>query len=171
MPRTIGQALGFLLGFWIALWLSPLVVQVARAEAASGPIHEELEAALLDGVNRERARHHLIPLRRNAALDRVARAHAADMARRGYAAHVNPEGANPMQRIAAGGVSGFTLAAENIGRTNLPDPNREIIEAWLASSLHRRNLLLPVFNTTGIGIARAPDGNWLYTQLYVTYPR
>ena len=36
---------------------------------------------------------------------------------------------------------------------------------------HRRNLLSPPFNTTGIGIARAADGSLIYTQLYLTFPR
>ena len=35
MPRTIGQAIGFLLGFAIALWLSPF--SGSAAESSSNP--------------------------------------------------------------------------------------------------------------------------------------
>jgi uncharacterized protein YkwD len=55
--------------------------------------------------------------------------------------------------------------------TSRSDPNREILEGWLHSEDHRRNLHAPPFNATGIGIARAADGTFYYTHLYVTYPR
>jgi len=171
VPRTPLQAAAFLLGLAIALFLSPLTVQIARADAADTPAFAALEARLMDEVNAVRARHHLIPLHRTDALDRVARDHSDDMARRNYLSHQSPEGANPVQRINRGGVTGFTLAAENLGKTNRGDPSREIVASWLASPDHRSNLLSPPFNTTGIGIARSADGFLIYTQVYVTYPR
>jgi uncharacterized protein YkwD len=171
MPRTFLQAAAFLLGFGIAFLLSPMTLTIARADTVGDAPFAELEARLLDEVNAVRARHHLIPLRRMPELDRVAREHSADMARRNYLSHHSPEGANPVDRITRGGVEGFTLAAENLGKTNRRDPNPEIIQSWLISPEHRRNLLSPPFNTTGIGVARAADGFLLFTQLYVTYPR
>jgi uncharacterized protein YkwD len=171
MPRTLLQAATFLLGFGIALLLSPMTLQTARADTVGGSAFAELEAQLLDEVNAVRARHYLIPLRRISELDRVARDHSLDMARRNYLSHDSPEGANPVDRITSGGVDGFTLAAENLGKTNRGNPNREIVQGWLASPDHRRNLLSPPFNTTGIGIARAADGSLVYTQVYVTVPR
>jgi len=171
LPRTFTHAAAFLLGFAIALFLSPLRVEVARSdEINSGPF-ASLEAQLLVAVNAVRARHRLIPLRRSPDLDRVARNHSNDMSRRNYLSHHSPEGTNPVDRIENGAITGFTLAAENLGKTNRSDPNHEIVESWLASPEHRRNLLAPPFNTTGIGISRAADGALIYTQLYLTYPR
>ena len=171
MPRTPAQAVGFLLGFWLALWLAPLRVEIARADALDSPPYAALEAALHRDVNVIRSQRHLIPLRRIPDLDRVARAHSADMARRGYLSHETPEGVNPVDRMRRAGVDGFSLAAENAGRTDRSDPNREIVQGWLHSPSHRHNLYTPPFNATGIGIARAPDGTLYYTQLYLTYPR
>jgi uncharacterized protein YkwD len=37
--------------------------------------------------------------------------------------------------------------------------------------VHRRNLLAPAFNTTGVGTARAADGTLYFTQLYVTFAK
>jgi uncharacterized protein YkwD len=170
VPRTLGQAAGFLLGFWIALWLSPLQVEVARAEAGA-PCCEALEAELHRAVLEIRAARELVPLARRPELDRVARAHSADMARRGYLAHVSPEGQDPPARLALAGLEGFTLAAENIARTDQADPVQAIAQGWLASPDHRRNLWAPPFNATGIGIARTPDGALVATQVYVSYPR
>ncbi len=166
MPRTLGHAVAFLLGFWIALALSPLRVSVAAEGGEVG-----LEAALHQEVQSVRSRHHLTRLERRPELDRVARAHSEDMARRGYVSHHTPEGANPLERIQAAGIEGFTLAAENIGKTNRGEPIREIVEGWLGSPTHRRNLFAPPFNATGIGVARTPDGALIFTQLYLSYPR
>lgn len=167
MPRTPLQGLAFLLGFWIALLLSPFRGEAAGAEAPFAA----LEASFHQDVNRERSARHLILLERDPLLDAVARAHSADMASRRYLSHVDPAGRNPLDRIQAAGVSGFSLAAENAGLTDQEDPNRQILEGWLSSPVHRRNLHAPPFNRTGVGIAQAADGTWYYTQLYLTVPR
>ena len=167
MPRTPIQALAFLFGLWLALWLSPFG---ARGETA-GSLYAQLEAELHRGVNAVRAEQHLIPLERRADLDAVALAHSRDMVARHYLAHESPEGQNAVNRLDNARVTGFSLAAENIGITDRPDPNHEILRAWLASEVHRTNLFAPPFNATGIGIARAPNGSLVYTQVFVTYPR
>jgi len=171
MPRTLSQAVAFILGFWIALWLSPLRGDASAADRNELAPHAALEATFHDQVNAVRSGRHLIPLRRLPELDRVARAHSEDMARRAYLSHVNPEGLNPVHRLEAAGIEGFSLAAENAGQTDRPEPNREILHGWLASPDHRTNLHAPPFNATGIGIARGPGGTFYYTQLYLTYPR
>jgi uncharacterized protein YkwD len=163
MPRPIGQAIGFLLGLWIAIALSPLLVTAAG--------FEQLEQQLFAEVNRVRAQHHLIPLSRRDDLDRVATAHSVDMAERGYFSHESPEGANPVDRIQTVAIDGMTLAAENLGLTRDNDPTQAIVRNWLSSPDHRRNLLAPAMNSTGVGIARASNGDLLYTQLYVSIPR
>jgi uncharacterized protein YkwD len=167
VPRTLGQAFAFLFGLWLALWLSPFGAQGEELRSAFA----SLEASLHRGVNDARAERHLIPLERRADLDAVALAHSQDMVNRHYMAHESPEGKNALDRLAKVHVTGFSLAAENLGITDRPDPNREILRAWIASEVHRTNLFSPPFNATGIGIARAPNGSLVYTQLYVTYPR
>lgn len=169
MPRTPLQAVVFLLALWATLLvLTPLV---ARADDGADPGLARLEAALHEAVNAVRRREGLIPLERDATVDRVARAHSRDMAARGYFAHETPEGLTPPDRLARGGVAGISLAGENVGLTSRGDPNQEIVTGWLASPVHRQNLLAPMFNRTGVGIARAADGTLYYTQLYVTVPR
>ena len=169
MPRTLLQTLPFLLGLWLALAL--LLPFAAVGGSESSPEIAALETHLFDGANRIRDQHRRITLVRSPELDRVARAHSADMAARGYLAHENLEGENPLDRIERGGISGFSLAAENAGSTSRRDPVREILEGWQLSPAHRRNLLAPAFNTTGVGTARAADGTLYFTQLYVTFPK
>lgn len=168
MPRDGKQGLAFLLGLWLALWLSPF------GSGASEPADASLEALARDlheAVNQVRTSRHLQPLSRRPELDRVARGHSADMAARHYVAHESPEGANVLDRLATTRRDDFTLAAENIGATNRASPNREILNGWLQSQVHRTNLLSPAFNETGIGVARMRDGTLVYTQVYVTAPQ
>lgn len=170
MPHTPAQAVGFVIGLWIAVWL--LLPRPAAGEALA---HDRelaaLELSLHDAVNAVRAEAGLIPLRRDPALDAVARAHSLDMAVRRYLSHDSPEGLTPPDRLRQGGIRGITLAGENVGLTSRGDPNREILGGWIVSPVHRENLLAPAFNATGLGIARAADGSLYYTQVYVTVPR
>lgn len=168
MPRSLPDAVGFLLGVWIAL---ALLLPFAARGAEADPEIAALEHELAVGANGVRADHHRIALERRTDLDRVARAHSADMAARGYLAHENPEGLNPVDRLERGGVSGFRLAAENAGQTNRADPVREILTGWQLSPSHRTNLLAPAFNATGVGAARAGDGTLYFVQVYVTFAR
>jgi uncharacterized protein YkwD len=167
VPRTPLQALIFLASLWATL---ALLQPLARAGELD-PTLLGLEASLHAAVNAVRTREGLVPLTREPALDAVAREHSVDMATRHYFAHETPEGLTPPDRLARGGIEGITLAGENVGLTSRGDPNREILDGWLASPEHRRNLLMPAFNATGIGIARAADGTLFYTQVYVTRPR
>jgi len=170
VPRTLLHALAFLLGLWLALLLWPQYA--AASSQADGPApFAKLEADFHDQVNAVRRSRNLIALRRLPEIDRIARAHSRDMASRRYLSHVSPEGRNPVDRLHAGGLSGFTLAAENAGMTSRGDPNGEILQGWLHSDVHRRNLYAPPFNATGIGVVQAADGTFYYTQLYVTLPR
>jgi len=171
MPRTLLHALAFLLGLWLALLFWPPYAVAAGGEADGGAAFAKLESDFHEEVNAVRRSQHLIALQRFPEIDRIARAHSRDMAQRHYLSHVSPEGRNPVDRLYAGGVSGFTLAAENAGMTSRQDPNTEILQGWLHSEDHRRNLYAPPFNATGIGVAQAPDGTFYYTQLYLTLPR
>jgi len=184
VPANLPQAIGFLIGVWLAIVLllllgargdgpPPAAGAAAGAAGLAGDVSglARLEADLVRTVNAWRRARNLAPLARLPELDAVARKHSADMVTRGYFAHDTPEGANPVDRIQAGGVEDFSLAGENVGMTSRADPNTEIFQGWLASPDHYENLVAPAFNATGVGIARRADGTLLYTQVYVTFPR
>ncbi|HBI81818.1 MAG TPA: hypothetical protein DDY04_07765 [Bacteroidales bacterium] len=64
-------------------------------------------------------------------------------------------------------LSGFleiTAGAENIA--NGPLNAKHIVSGWLVSPPHRKNIE-DDFNLTGIGIAKAPNGTYFYTQIFV----
>jgi uncharacterized protein YkwD len=169
VPRDFFSAGWFLFGLWLALMLlGPLTTPWA---SAADPELARMEAALHQSVNRFRSEQRLITLTRDPAIDAVARAHSEDMAARRFFSHESPEGHNWVDRLERFGVEGFALAGENVGMTNQSDPNQRILNGWLNSPAHRENLTARPYNVTGIGIARAPDGTFFYTQLYLSFPR
>ena len=111
---------------------------------------------LLAAINRERAAHRLRPLRAHPQLELAAQGHADDMLKRGYYGHASPEGAMVLERTRLIGYPALTVG-ENIakGQTSVS----EVVEGWMGSPEHRRNILDPFFRETGFGIAirRAPQ--------------
>ncbi|MDQ3805795.1 MAG: CvpA family protein [Acidobacteriota bacterium] len=108
----------------------------------------ELEAQMLEMVNRERAAAGLKPLVADPELVPVARHHSADMFGRGYFSHYTPEGRSPFDRIQEAGVT-FRTAGENLALA----PTLPIAHSGLMNSPgHRANILRPEFGRVGIGI-------------------
>lgn len=108
----------------------------------------DLEAQMLEMVNRERAAAGLKALAPDPALTEVARAHSADMFARGYFAHVTPEGLSPFDRMAAAHIT-FRIAGENLALA----PTLKLAHTGLMNSPgHRANILRPEFGRVGIGI-------------------
>ena len=95
-------------------------------------------------------------------LTKQARAHSRNMAAGDVSfGHDGFEG-----RIEQSGIR-LSAAAENVG-TNLgmDHPARHAVQAWLKSPGHRTNIE-GHYNLTGIGVARARDGSWFFTQIFV----
>jgi uncharacterized protein YkwD len=116
------------------------------------------ERAVWQGINLGRERGGCPALAWSDAAAAVARAHSADMARRGYFDHASPEGTRPGQRLTSAGVA-WRAIAENIALTQGgPD---DAVRIWLASSPHRANIMNCTYTHTGVGEA---SGRW--TQLF-----
>ena len=114
-------------------------------------------------VNAERAAAGCGPLKADAALAAVARAHSADMRDRGYFAHTNPDGVDPFARARAAGVT--YARAENIAQGQ-PDA-AAVMAAWMGSDGHRKNILNCSLGSLGVGVATGSGGPW-WTQLFGT---
>ena len=111
-------------------------------------VREDLEAKMLDLVNNEREKAGLNPLKFDAEMLVVARAHSKDMFARGYFSHETPEGLSPFDRMKKAKVR-FLAAGENLalGQT-LTICHRGLMN----SPGHRKNILNPAFGRVGIGI-------------------
>jgi uncharacterized protein YkwD len=120
---------------------------------------ERIHKEMLASVNAARKKAGLRPLTGNALLDKAAQRHAEDMLARGYFAHKSPSGTTVRERARAVGY-GWHAIGENIafGQTSVD----EVMETWLESPGHRKNILTPDFSEMGLGLAMGlgPDGKY-----------
>lgn len=132
----------------------------------------DVEAArreALDRVNRLRRERGLEALVADARLDAAAQAHAEDQARRSYYDHRSPEGGTPADRARSAGFGSPNMVAENIAK-GLFTP-AEVVDLWMDSPGHRKNILRRRATVVGLGVAVGPGGeiecfDVLWVQLF-----
>lgn len=105
---------------------------------------------VVERINGVRAAHQLEPLTLEPSLHSAASEHAHDMFARQYFAHDAPDGVTPWDRLRSNGYR-FTHAGENIAADFVTV--EAIVDAWLASPLHRQNILDPDVVETGVAVA------------------
>ena len=149
-----------------------------------------LERRIHDLVNKERSGKKLRVLQFDDKLSSIARAHSADMARRKFFDHINPDGKDPTARGELAGYrckkdfgSYFTEGlAENLYQGNLyssvrtrgtvktyawntlEDLASQSVAGWMRSEGHRENILGKTYDKTGIGVAISGDDKVYVTQ-------
>jgi uncharacterized protein YkwD len=112
----------------------------------------------------------LAPLARRARLDRVARAHSRDMARRGTLGHRGSDGSDVSGRVRRAGLA-VRKVGENVAFTRgVEAPAVRVVEGWMQSPGHRRNMLDPIVSRAGVGAAH-DGGGGVYVTLVVFAPR
>jgi hypothetical protein len=114
-----------------------------------------VRAEMLAKVNAERKKAGVPPLRPNARLDQAAQRHAQDMLARHYFAHESPEGETVRERSRAAGYD-WRAIGENIAEGQLTVD--EVMDTWMHSPPHRRNLLARDFKELGAGLALGRSG-------------
>jgi uncharacterized protein YkwD len=124
-----------------------------------------IRADMLARVNAERRKAGVALLQPNPKLDAAAQRHAEDMLARAYFAHESPEGKTVRERARAAGYD-WRAVGENIAEGQLSIA--EVMETWMNSPGHRRNILDKGFKELGVGLAlgRSGDGyqvEWVQT--------
>ncbi len=113
---------------------------------------------VLELTNEERAAFGLAPLELDPEASVVAYAHCWDMHLRDFFDHTNPDGLGPEERLAQHGVS-FDVARENLARGHATPES--VVQGWMASDVHRANILYPGWTRVGIAVHSGPDdGPW-----------
>ena len=130
------------------------------------PDRETLLRQMLARVNEERRAAVRAPLRISPRLDRAAQRHADDMLARSFYGHEDPDGRGPLQRAIASGYRPLAVG-ENIARGEFS--LAEVMDGWMKSEPHRRDLLDPNFTDVGFGFARGKSANGyqvIWVQLF-----
>jgi uncharacterized protein YkwD len=117
----------------------------------------QVRAAMLARVNAAR-KGWAYPLRANPKLDLAAQRHAEDMLARHYFAHESPGGQTVRERARAAGYD-WRVIGENIAEGQFSVD--EVMDTWMQSPPHRRNILDRDFKELGVGLALGKsDGGW-----------
>jgi len=101
------------------------------------------------------------PLAYNAQLAQAAQGHATDMATRNYFSHTSLDGRSMAQRITATGYPWRTIG-ENIA-AGQPTPE-SVVDGWLRSEGHCRNVMNPSFRELGVGYAQGGTYSHYWVQ-------
>ncbi|WP_419158327.1 SafA/ExsA family spore coat assembly protein [Rossellomorea sp. BNER] len=115
-------------------------------------------------VNQERARAGLAPLKENWELSRVARYKSEDMIAKNYFSHTSPTYGSPFQMMKDFGIS-YQAAGENIAAGQRTP--QEVVQAWMNSEGHRKNIMSPTFTEIGVGYAKGGSYGHYWTQMFI----
>jgi uncharacterized YkwD family protein/spore coat assembly protein SafA len=115
-------------------------------------------------VNQERSQVGLPPLKENWELSRVARYKSEDMITKNYFSHTSPTYGSPFQMMKDFGIS-YQAAGENIAAGQRTPA--EVVEAWMNSEGHRKNILSPTYTEIGVGYVKGGSYGHYWTQMFI----
>jgi uncharacterized protein YkwD len=112
------------------------------------------ERAVRCGINAQRARHGLQPLRHSTRLARAAGRLSRAMVQARFFSHVGRDGSTVTSRARSAGYRRHAALGETIawGAGRLARPGA-IVATWMASPPHRATILTPGFSEVGLGVA------------------
>lgn len=118
------------------------------------------ENQVVDLINKERKNHGLAPLTSHSSLRQAARGHSQDMACRDEPpSHIGSDGSTLGSRLSAAGYS-YSWAAENIAYSSSQSFSpATVVQMWMSSSGHKKNILSSKAKHIGVGFRYADDGN------------
>jgi len=133
-----------------------LALGPAQAMACRQPDNAaRMTDATLTALNTERERRGMAPLTPEPRLTSAALAHACDSAARNRMGHEGSDGSDLGDRVERQGYD-FRAIAENVA-AGYPSP-AAVVQGWMNSPGHRRNILTRNAKDVGLGIATARDG-------------
>lgn len=149
--------------FGLAALCAAVVTPVA---AAQSPDEIAAKADLLREVNAARVAHGVAPLKLSRVLGVPAVRHSTYLARTGKLDHNGADGRPFYVRLYAAGYSRRKSVGENLGMIGgcSTDAAKIMVDMWLDSPAHRRNLLSKDFKVVGLAVIKDRDcGQTVYT--------
>lgn len=123
------------------------------------------EMEIVNQVNQERVKYGLPTLNMNARLSNMARIKSEDMRDSKYFDHNSPKYGGPFDMMKAFGIS-YKTAGENIA--NGQHTPSQVMDAWMTSSGHRKNILNPIYTEIGVGFVTDNMGATYWTQHFIS---
>lgn len=117
---------------------------------------------VIDLTNQQRKQNGLPALQADAKLNSVAQKKSEDMRQKGYFSHTSPTYGSPFDMMRDFGVT-YRSAGENIAQGQRTP--QEVVQSWMNSEGHRKNILSRDF--THIGVGYDPAGHH-WTQMFIS---
>ena len=125
---------------------------------------EQLEKEVFALVNTERTQRGLSELEWSDELADVARLHSQDMVDNDYFSHSSLNGNSFSDRMNIADIS-WRSAGENIAMGSITA--EDVMNQWMNSDGHRKNILNSGFKKLGVGLAISPKGGYYWTQCFI----
>ncbi len=141
-----------MLHIYAAVLVGAKILVVAGVAFYAGParVSDVTPSNIIKQTNIARTANKLPTLKTNALLNKAAQAKANDMIRQQYFAHISPSKVTPWAFFKQAGYS-YRYAGENLAIDFAE--SEDIIQAWLSSPSHRRNLLSTRYTEIGVAVA------------------
>lgn len=114
-----------------------------------GESQEITPESVLREMNEERVQSKLAPLRLDERLNHAAEDRMRDMEEMSYWSHRSPEGLSPFVWMKPRGYE-FATAGENLAAGF--ETSSILVDSWMESDGHRRNILSPDFDEVGVAV-------------------
>ncbi len=155
----------------VAALAACLALLAATAGAARSTQASSLDLRVLTQLNQIRSEHGLHSLELSLNLSQAALQHSREMVVDGYFAHDSANGAPFWKRIRAfysAARFGYWSVGENLFWTSGPTSATAGVDAWMASPMHRANILDPGWREIGIAAVSSPDAPGTFGDTAVT---
>ena len=142
----------------LAIFMIGAVIAMAGTQGAACTTPTNVNALATEiaaGVNQSRRANGQSSLQFNRQLGQAAMRHACDMQANNFFDHRGSDGSTPQRRVRRAGYNDC-IAAENIA-WGYPRSS-QIINGWMNSPGHRRNMLHPRIEEFGVAITEGPKG-------------
>lgn len=129
--------------------------------AAPAPANSSFVQQVIDLTNAQRTKNGIPALKADAQLNSVAQKKSVDMQQNNYFSHTSPTYGSPFDMMRDFGVT-YKSAGENIAQGQRTP--QEVVNAWMNSEGHRKNILNRSFTHIGVGYEKTGN-HW--TQMFI----
>ncbi len=132
------------------------------------PTDFELERKAFKFINEKRRDNGLTDLAWSEPAAKLARVHSENMAKYNFFSHKGVNGRMIDERAMDFGLEDWKSIGENIAFCKgFSNPADFVVQRWMLSDGHRRNLLNSTWKESAIGMAKSEDGRYYFTQVFI----
>ncbi|MGM0502147.1 MAG: CAP domain-containing protein, partial [Bacillota bacterium] len=125
---------------------------------------ETMKKRVISLVNQERKKRGLKLYQHNPKVANVAQKKAEDMRNNNYFSHQSPTYGSPFEMLKQFNIK-YSAAGENIAKGQ--KTAQEVMNSWMNSAGHRKNILSQKYTQIGVGLAKNSQGTTHWVQLFI----